>query len=219
MSLHIDANFGAPPQRFSRRARRRASASQWLAWVALAAAAGLGLTFALQLGVFDAVAPKTDVVLAPVETPNQISGGPSKISGFDKNKLPFEITAQRGVQDAAVQSLIHLEQVESAFARPSGATLTITSNGAAYETKVKSLELQGNVVFAEGTRFRAHMEKASVNMDDQTLTSKSPVSVDIIGGTITADSLSISPNGERILFKGGVKARFVTQKPASGDGE
>jgi len=219
MSSHIEVNFAAPPQRFSRRAQRRAKVAQWLAWVALATAAGLGLTFALQLGAFDAIAPKTVVDLAPVETPNQVSGGPSKISGFDKNKLPFSIVAQRGVQDAAVESLVHLKQVQSAFARPSGATLTISANGADYETKVKSLELQGNVVFAEGNRFRAYMEKASVNMDDQTLASKSPVSVDIIGGTITADSLSISPNGERILFKGGVKARFVTQKPASGEGE
>ncbi len=63
------------------------------------------------------------------------------------------------------------------------------------------------------------MDKAAVNMDDQTLTSKSPVAVDIIGGKITADSLTITSNGERILFRGGVKARFVTQKGTSGDGE
>jgi LPS export ABC transporter protein LptC len=219
MSSHTDVNFDARPHRRSRRARQRSGFAQWFAWVALAVAAGLGLTFVVQLGLFDGVAPKREVALAPVQKPNQITGGPSVISGFDKNKLPFEIKAERGEQDVKTESLVHLEQVKSAFARPSGATLTITSDGADYETKSKSLELVGNVVFAEGSRFRAHMDKAAVNMDDQTLTSQSPVSVDIIGGTITADTLSISPNGERILFKGSVHARFVTQKPASGVGE
>ncbi len=40
-----------------------------------------------------------------------------------------------------------------------------------------------------------------------------------VGGKITADSLTITSNGERIIFRGGVKARFVTQKGNSGDGE
>lgn len=203
----------------ARRANARAGMTRWLSYVALAVAAGLGLAFALELGLLERPAPKTDAPLAPVEKPNQITGGPSKISGFDRNRLPFEITAQKGVQDEKSETIVHLQTVDSVFARPNGAKLNITSKGAVYETKSKALELDGDVVFAEGQRFRAHMQKAAVNMDDQTLTSKSPVAVDIIGGKITADSLTITSNGERIIFRGGVKARFVTQKGNSGDGE
>lgn len=205
--------------RTARRANTRVGLTRWLSYVALAAAAGLALTFAVELGLFERSSKPADAPLAPVENPSQITGGPSRISGFDKNKLPFEITAEKGIQDAKTASLVHLETVESAFTRPDGAKLNITSRKAAYETKSKALELDGDVVFAEGTRFRAYMDKASVNMDDQTLSSLSPVSVDVIGGKITADSLTISPNGERIIFRGGVKARFVTQKSNSGDGE
>ena len=114
----------------------------------------LALTFAVELGVFEPAAPKGDGVLAPVENPNQITGGPSKISGFDKNNLPFEINAQRGVQDAKVESLVHLQTVDSVFARPNGAKLNITSKGANYETKTKDLDLVGDVVFAEGDTLR-----------------------------------------------------------------
>lgn len=219
MSSRTEELYAAPPRWSARRAQARAGLTRWLSYVALAVAAGLGLTFAVELGVFEPAAPKGDGVLAPVENPNQITGGPSKISGFDKNNLPFEINAQSGVQDVKVESLVHLQTVDSVFARPNGAKLNITSKGANYETKTKDLDLVGDVVFAEGTRFVARMEKAAVNMDDQTLASQSPVSVDIIGGTITADSLTISANGERILFRGGVKANFVTQKSTSGDGE
>lgn len=219
MSSRTDDIFASPLRRTARRAQTRAGLTRWLSYVALAVAAGLGLTFAVQLGLFNRPVATTRAPLAPVENPNQITGGPSKISGFDKNQLPFEITAQKGVQDDKVDSIVHLETIDSVFERPNGAKLNITSKGAVYETKTKALDLTGDVVFAEGSRFVARMDKAAVNMDDQTLASQSPVSVDIIGGRITADSLTISANGERILFRGGVKARFVTQKGTSGDGE
>lgn len=219
MSSRTDAIHGPPPRRSTRRAQTRAGLTRWLSYVALAAAAGLGLIFVVELGLFERTAKTTGSQLAPVENPNQITGGPSRISGYDNNNLPFDITAQKGVQDATVESLAHLHVVDSVFARPNGAKLRITSRAALYESKTKDLALVGDVVFAEGSRFVARMDKAAVNMNEQTLASQSPVSVDIIGGTITADSLTISANGERILFRGGVRARFVTQKGTSGDGE
>lgn len=203
----------------ARRANTRAGLTRWLSYVVLAGAAGLALTFAIELGLFNDFGKKAEAPLAPVENPNQITGGPSKIQGFDKNKRPFEITAQKGVQDATIDTLVHLQEVKSSFDRPDGDKLLITSSTAAYETEQKTLALKGDVRFDQGNRFRARMESATVDMQDQSMQSTSPVSVDIIGGTITADSLTISSNGDRILFRGGVKSHFVTQKSKSGDGE
>ncbi|MFO1032822.1 MAG: LPS export ABC transporter periplasmic protein LptC [Hyphomicrobiales bacterium] len=190
----------------------------WFALVALAAGAGLGLTFLVQLGVFSG-GPISPPPQAPVQKPNQITSGASEIAGFDKNKLPFLITAKHGEQDVADADLVHLSDVVSDFARPSGEKLNVTSKLAHYQTKTKALNLEGDVVFTQGTRFTARMDKASVNMDDQSLQSQSPVDVNIIGGRIAAPSLTISANGERILFQGGVKAQFVTQKEPTGDGQ
>ena len=119
-----DMMESAPPQvagATARRANVRAGMTRWLSYVVLALAAGLVVTFAVELGLFERKVQKTDAPLAPVEKPNQITGGPSKISGFDKNKLPFEITAQKGVQDEKVETVVHLETVDSNFARPNGA--------------------------------------------------------------------------------------------------
>jgi LPS export ABC transporter protein LptC len=194
----------------------RVVASRWLSLVVAAAGLGLGMAFLVQLGVFERKA--AEPVLAPVLKPNQITSGASRISGTDKNNLPFEINAQHGEQDAQNEDLVHLQSVVSNFTRPTGEKLNVVADLAHYQTKNKDLVLDGHVVFVQGGRFTAHMDKAAVNMDDQSLTSQSPVSVDIIGGKITADSLTISPNGEKILFKGGVKAQFVTQKDSKGDG-
>jgi lipopolysaccharide export system protein LptC len=208
----------ADPGRAARRARVKSWVAGWLALLVLAAALGFGLTYLVQLGVFSPVVPDQPPQ-APVQKPNQIVSGASHIGGFDKNNLPYEITAKHGEQDATNADLVHLQDVVSDFARPGGEKLNVTSKLAHYQTKTKALQLEGQVVFSQGSRFTAHMEKADVNMDDQSLTSRSPVDVDIIGGKITAPSLTISANGERILFKGGVKAQFVTQKDATGDGQ
>lgn len=210
----------APPAGASaRRANTRAGLTRWLSYVMLAAAGGLALTFASELGLFENFSKTPAAPLAPVENPDQITGGPSRISGFDKNKRPFEITAQKGVQDATVDTLVHLQQVRSSFNRPDGSKLHITSKTAAYETEVKTLDLEGDVLFDQGDRFKARMAKAAVDMQDQSMVSKAPVVVNIIGGTITADSLAITSNGDRIIFRGGVKSHFVRQKTKSGDGE
>jgi lipopolysaccharide export system protein LptC len=94
----------------------------------------------------------------------------------------------------------------------------VTSQGGLYDRKTKALELSGNVVFSEGARFRAVMDKAAINTENQSLTSKSPVKVDMQGTMIEADSLNVTDNGTRILFKGRVKARFESKKKATGDG-
>ena len=51
---------------------------------------------------------------------------------------------------------------------------------------------------------------SSVNVDDHSLVSKTPVKVDTASGTVEADGMTVGPYGGRILFKGHVKAKFAT---------
>lgn len=186
----------------------------------LAAVAGIALlgVFVIQAGILAPRAPQDVAPDVAIANPEQITGENSRITGLDKNKRPFEIRAKTGQQDKTVETLVHLQTVTGAFERPSGSKLDVTAAAARYDTKSKDLALDGNVVFSEGERFKALMDKAKVNMDDQSLQSLSPVTVDMQGAHILADSLSVTDQGNRILFKGGVKARFVTKPQATGDG-
>jgi LPS export ABC transporter protein LptC len=187
---------------------------------ALVVVGGLGLAglYGWTLLGTDRVAGKADAPQKPVLNPTEASGEKARILGVDQNQQPYELTAAKGVQDAKQETLVHLETVAGIFQRPSGSKLNVTSKGAQYDTKSRALDLKGDVIFAEGDRFRAEMAEAAVNIDTQTLTSKSPVKVNVIGGTITADSMEVGENGTRIIFKGGVKARFLTQGKTTGDG-
>ena len=186
--------------------------------LALAALVGFLGLFVWQAGVLAPGAPQKSSVTAPVEKPDQITAGNASIAGRDKNNLPYEIKAKSGEQDKVVEHVVLMQSVESRFERATGSSINIASDTGRYDRKSKDLVLTGNVLISEGTRFSAHMDKASINTDDQTLVSQSPVKVDMQGGMIEAESLMVSGNGTRILFKGGVRARFTSKTAKTGDG-
>lgn len=206
-----------PNQHRAVKAQRRSSRSGLVGGLALLGALALMGTFVWQAGVLAPPAPqdvKTDDVVAK---PDQITASNASISGRDKNDRPYTIHAVSGEQDKVVDSLVLMNTVTGAFERPSGAKLDIASKTGQYDHKSKALELSGDVVFTEGTRFKATMDKAAINTDDQSLVSKSPVKVDMQGAMIEAASLTVTDNGTRIFFKGGVKAKFMTQNTSTGD--
>jgi lipopolysaccharide export system protein LptC len=206
-----------PNQQRSVRAQRRSSLSGLVGAAALLGATGLFGTFIWQAGVLAPPAPqdvKTDDVVAK---PDQITASNASISGRDKNDRPYTINAVSGEQDKTIESLVLMNSVTGAFERPSGAKLDIASRAGQYDHKSKALDLVGDVVFTEGTRFKATMDKASINTNDQSLVSQSPVKVDMQGAMIEAASLTVTENGTRILFKGGVKAKFITRNKTTGE--
>lgn len=214
MSSHTDTRKA----QHSRAALAASRANAWSRLVKIigvaAAAAGIGLAllFVFQAGILAPPAPEEVKTGVKIDNPEQFSGTSSRITGIDKNQRPFVITADSGVQDKAVETLVHLNVVTGTFERPTGDKLDVTAVNGHYDTKSKGLDLDGNVVFKENTRFTANMDKAFINTDDQTMQSRSPVDVDMQGTMIKAGSMQVTEDGNRVLFKGGVKAHFVIKK-------
>jgi LPS export ABC transporter protein LptC len=185
--------------------------------LALGGAAALLGTFIWQAGVLAPPAPQDVKSEDTIAKPDQITSSNASIAGRDKNNRPFEINATSGEQDKVIENLVHMQRVTGVFERPNGAKLDVRSDTGQFDRKGNDLQLTGNVVFSEGSRFTARMEKAAINTLDQSLSSQSAVKVDMQGTMIEADSLTVTGEGTRILFKGGVKARFADPKRKTGD--
>ena len=195
----------------ARKANDRARLQRFLGLGAIAVALVLAGVFVVQTSVLAPPSPQEVKADIKIAYPEQVSGVNSRIDGLDRNQRPYEIRAKSGVQDKTIETLVHLQNVEGDFERSNGSKLDVVAAGARFDTKTRDLQLEGNVIFSEGQRFVAKMAKASVNMDNQVLASQSPVEVTLQGSVIKADSLQVLDNGNRILFRGGVKARFVTK--------
>lgn len=197
-------------QHRARRATRRAKFASFVSLGLVALAALLTGLFFYQAGFFSLLMPKDRAPPPVVEKAQQITSKASRISGFDKEQQPYEITAREGFQDKDQPHLVHLQDMTSKLRRPSGRTYEIEANSGLYDSKTKQVDLEGNVKIVEPGRMTASMAKAKVQMESKALDADVPVEVVMDNGNsrITAGGMKISDDGKTILFLNGVKARF-----------
>jgi lipopolysaccharide export system protein LptC len=199
----------------AQKALRRAGLAKAASWLAAALGVGFVVAFLAQAGLFSVFMPKPQVP-PPSAKPDQITATQSTVSGVDNQKQPYEVKARFGWQDDATPSLVHLEEPQGVFQRSEGAQYTIRADRGRYDTRVKSLDLDGNVVLEQKERFAARMARANVLVEEKKLVSDTPVTVTFASGIVTANGMQITDDGERILFLNGVKARFEAPQ-AEGD--
>ena len=197
------------PTEQARKAVRSARRSHLLSWLAGAVGVGFILVFLGQAGLFRSLFPQQAEAPQPVVEPDRITAGSSTVNGIDEQKQPYEVTAKRGWQDGDTPNLVHLEEPVGLFRRASGTKYTITGSNGLYDTKVKSLNLDGNVKLEQEGRFTARMDKAQIEVKDKKLTADTPVAAQFSSGTVDANGMQITDDGARILFLNGVKARFT----------
>ena len=204
------------PTEAARRAVRTATLSRLLSWLAAAIGIGFVVTFLAQAGLFRALMPQDAAPPPPAVEPDRITAGASTVTGIDDDKQPYQVTAKRGWQDGKTPNLVHLEEPVGVFRLATGTKYTITGTTGLYDTKVKSLDLEGNVVLEQEGRFKARMDKANIAVNDKKLTADTAVSAQFGSGTVDANGMQITDDGARILFLNGVKARFTA---AEGKGD
>ena len=200
------------PTRAARKAIRAATLSRLLSWLAAAIGVGFVIIFLAQAGLFESLVPKQVRPLQPAVEPDRITAGASTVNGIDNEKQPYEVTARRGWQDGATPNLVHLEEPVGQFRRASGTRYSITGTTGLYDTKAKSLNLEGNVVLEQEGRFTARMDRASIAVKEKKLTSDTAVTANFASGTVDANGMQITDDGARILFLNGVKARFTASE-------
>jgi lipopolysaccharide export system protein LptC len=191
-----------------RAAATRARLAPLLSLAFLAVAFGFLLLFMFQSGFFSAIVPKAKTADIVVQKPEQITGEQSRIAGFDKNQMPYEVTAVSGYQDKTNTDLAHLETVAGKFRKKNGDTIEMLSNTALFDSKSKQLDMKGDVTIRRQGSYTATMDSAHVDVETKDLTSDVPVVVETENATIRANGTKISNDGKTIVFLNGVRARF-----------
>jgi lipopolysaccharide export system protein LptC len=179
-----------------------------LGGAAFALALGILAVFFYQAGSFDALMPDSAVAPPVTAEPDKTTITTSEVEGFDKDKLPFQVTAERAVQDEKEPNIVRLEKVAGTFKRVSGQLLKVTADRAVYDSAKRILDLEENVVLVLDGRVTAKLKSARVNVEDKSLRAEVPVAVAFRDGAVNANGFEISDDGKRILFLNGVKSRF-----------
>ncbi len=136
-----------------------------------------------------------------VSHPEQIETGPASVSGLDNQNLPYQFTAKSALQDKAIPHLVHLDDMSGTFQQPGGRRYEVSAKTGHYDSKLETLDLEGDVEVVSEGRFAADMTKARITIREKALTSDEPVLVTLENGsTVIANGLKISDDGHHILF-------------------
>jgi hypothetical protein len=107
--------------------------------------------------------------------------------------------------------------MKGTFQQAGGNRYDVMARTGHYDSKLETLDLEGDVEVVSRDRFAAHMKTARITIREKALTSDEHVQVNLQNGsTVIANALKISDDGRHILFSGGVKATFKAA-PSKGD--
>jgi len=204
MSSRTDAIHRVPRGRTAKAAARSRMAPFFSGAFALVVL-GLIAVFLYQAGTFTSKPKLVDIPSLPTD---QVTVTDSTITGLDKQQQPYSISARTAVQDKDKPNFITLDEVQGATNRSNGEPITFQSLKGFYNSDVKTLDLATDVVIKSEGRFTARMDKAHVIVQEKRLTSNVPVAVELSTGTINANGVEITNDGNNILFLNGVKAHF-----------
>jgi lipopolysaccharide export system protein LptC len=208
MSLRIDAVHRVPRSR-TVRATARARLAPYISGGFAGVVVLLLAVFLYQAGTF---APAPQEEEQPKLPADQVTVTASTITGLDRQNQPYSISARNAVQDKDKPNFIALEDVSGATNRTNGEAITFESRKGLYDSDVKTLDLNTDVVIKSAGRFTARMDKAHVIVAEKRLTSNVPVLVELTSGTINANGVEITNDGNNIVFLNGVKAQFQDTK-------
>lgn len=140
----------------------------------------------------------------------------SEVAGFDDERQPYRISASSARQDTEQPNLVHMNQITGKLRRADGRKMDINATTGLFNTRDKSLMLDGNVKIELQNAFVASMSTANVDVQKKALKSRADVLVEMDGGQIFSSGIEVSDNGAYVLFRSRVKAQFDDTGPATG---
>jgi lipopolysaccharide export system protein LptC len=187
-----------------RRRSRRVLAARIVLPLAIAV---LVLTVAVQVGWRTYMA----ATHPPAEAKTEIRLITPRFYGQSTDGRSFMITARSAVRDDKDPRRIILEDPALTLDLGSPTPTRMTAKNGVYRQDDFSLNLKNDVRLDDGTGYRFASEAAFVDTQTGNVTGESTLNGEGPSGQVQSRAYSVYDKGDRIVFRGGVRARFERQ--------
>jgi lipopolysaccharide export system protein LptC len=126
------------------------------------------------------------------------------LTGFTPDQRPYDLVAANAIQDLTDPDHVELNILVAKVLMEDGSTTTLRAKSGLFDTKQQQLELKKDILLTTSTGYEARLSRASVDMAKGTVSSDERVDVKLTNGTLSADRLRITDNGEVVRFEGNV---------------
>lgn len=207
----------APPSDLERafaKARRHSSCVRFLRKAVLSGAVGSVAAMVL-IGIYNPFSTKLgSLSFSQISIDGtKIAMARPKLAGFRNDGQPYEMTAERALQDVRQPTVVELEEVSGEIGATNGETTRLTADTGVYDSVAERMKLSRNVRIASA-RFEVRLRSADIDFKTGVYQSDEPVEVHVGDGTtITGDRATARNNGQVFIFEGRVR---TTIKPPAG---
>jgi lipopolysaccharide export system protein LptC len=135
-----------------------------------------------------------------------------KLDGFDPKNRAYSVEAARAIQSIEDPTLVELEEIKAKLPLADNLWANITAGNGSFDVTEKKLELGGGVDIVTTDGMRLLLQDAYVDLKAGTMNTHRTINFTSSNASISAQSLEIFENGDRIVFDTNVLLTF--QPPA-----
>ena len=195
------------------RARRHTRVVQALRFSLPGAAAGIVvLYFAMIIDTTGWVGgfPKLEM---PRILPDNLTMDNPSYEGFNKDGGKYVVRAKTAIQDLVNTEFVRLNDITGDMTDANKSKTNLTAAKGEFNTKTNQLELTGGIDIVADSGLKAKLSTATIQTNENIITSKEPVLVEMPSGTIRSNEMRILSKSREIAFVNDVKAHLVPPKP------
>ena len=175
--------------------------------VAVPTAVGLAMALVIGISLFNPfhMEIKTDNLSGNlVVSGSKITMETPHLTGFTPDQRPYDLVAKTATQDLTDPDHVELNTVRAKVLMQDGSTTTLDALTGLFDTKQQQIDLYKDILLTTSTGYQARLNSAHADMAKGTVSSDEHVDVKLTNGTLTADRLRITDNGDVIRFEGNV---------------
>ena len=135
-----------------------------------------------------------------------------KMSGFNRDNRPYDLSASRAKQDLKSPNIINMENLRATLPMQAKIFADIKAAIGVYNSDKEWLSLDQDIEINSQDGTRILLSTAEIDLSKGRLVSNTPVSVSTSNTNISADQVEVTDNGSVIVFKQRVR---MTIQPSS----
>jgi lipopolysaccharide export system protein LptC len=127
-----------------------------------------------------------------------------RLSGYTRDARAYDLTARAASQDLANPNLLELEDIRARIAMEDKSEVQMRAATGIYDRKTEQMTLSDKILLTSSSGYEARLTEAVIDVKSGKVTSRKPVEVKMLNGTLSANALTVDDKGEAVRFDGGV---------------
>jgi lipopolysaccharide export system protein LptC len=177
-----------------------------LRWLLPSLAIGVVAVFA-GISTVGSWVQKVSIDMPMIEGTTLVMNNP-RLTGFDSNRRPYELTAARARQDIRTPRQVSLDKVDARLELAANGWVRLTADRGFYDNETDRVRVEQNVHVTSSLGYEMLLEEAHVDIRSDTLVSDRPVEVRNGPNRIFGNRMRATERGMVVVFDDRVRVVF-----------